>query len=90
MNDCHFHLGNPWQRYRNVVHNPVKNYYRVVMERNYELVPISKEEAQREVDGIKERVRNWLDEKKDVVEKEACSVISYDSIDAGDEVMKKG
>ena len=50
INDCHLHLRNPWQRYRNVIHNPLKNYYRVVMERNYVLVPMSKEEAQREVD----------------------------------------
>ena len=34
-------------------------------------------------------MRNWLDEKKDVVEKEACSIINYDSIDAGDEVVEK-
>ena len=66
MDDCHLHLGNPWWRYRNVVYNPVKNYYRVVMERNYVLVPMSKEEAQRSVDGLQDRVRNWLDEKKDV------------------------
>ena len=75
MGDCHVHLGNPWQRYRNVVHNPVKNYYRVVMERNHVLVPMSKEEAQRDVDGLKERVRNWLDEKKDVVKEEVYSIL---------------
>ena len=34
-------------------------------------------------------MRNWLDEKKDVVEKEACFDISCDSIDAGDEVVEK-
>ena len=59
------------------------------MERNHVLIPISKEEAQQDVDGLKERVRNWLDEKKDMVEKEAYSVISCGSIDAGDEVMKR-
>ena len=59
------------------------------MERNHVLVPMSKEEAQRDVDGLKERVRNWLDEKKDVVEEEAYLVISSDNIDAGDEVVEK-
>ena len=70
MDDCHLHFGNPWKRYRNVIHNPVNNSYRVVMERKYDLVPMSKEEAQEDIDRLKEWVKNWLDEKKDVVEEE--------------------
>ena len=89
IDNCHLHLGNPWQSYRNVVHDPIKNYYRVCMERNHILVPLSKEEAQRSVDGLQDRVKNWLDEKKDVVEEEACSVISCGSIYAGGEVVEK-
>ena len=70
IDNCHLHLGNPWQSYRNVVHDPIKNYYRVCMERNHILVPMSKEEAQRSVDGLQDRVRNWLDEQKDIIEEE--------------------
>ena len=34
-------------------------------------------------------MKNWLDGKKDVVEEEACSVISSGNIDTGGEVVEK-
>ena len=53
IDDCHLHFGKPWKRYRNVVHDPIKNYYCFILEKKYVLVPLSKEHVQHDVDGLK-------------------------------------
>ena len=45
MDDCHPHFGNPWMSYRNVVNDPVKNYYRFVLEKRFVSVPLCKEQV---------------------------------------------
>ena len=42
---------------------------------------MSKEEAQRSVDGLQDRVKNWLDEKKDIIKEEVVVDSVEESID---------
>ena len=51
-------FGKTIEEYRNVVHDPVKNYYRFQLEKKYVLVPLPKEQVQQDVDGLKGQVKS--------------------------------
>ena len=65
MDDCHMILGKSWKSSRDVIYNPVRNSYCFVMERKRALIPMSIEQVQQDVNMVKERVRMWLDEKRE-------------------------
>ena len=91
MDDCHMIFGKSWKSSRNVVHNPVRNSYCFVMERKRTLIPMSIEQAQQDINLVKERVKTWLDEKKDVceeVENHIAAVVVEDVIEE-DHLKKK-